>query len=339
MIFEILFAYIIFCSLLYASNKKHPKLFLVAVFLPLAFFMGFRSTDVGIDTEAYYDLFEFAKNEPWNFLLSEKQHHGAETGYLCINKLFSYISEDYYLFQIVQSSLYCAGFAIFIGRDTKAPIMGLALFLGFDLYFQAFNISRQTFVIMLSVLGRDKHRILASIYILLLANLHTTAYLLFLILIIDFVPKMLEKGLPFLVLIFLIFFAQIMEYSALFFVKYQSYFEGRHEHTFAIGFSSVIYISVIILSLWFYYKADTTHCERINALFSFFAVVCILWGLQMDYMERIGLLFIPYTILTLISIGNRIVDKKTRNLYTVTVSTIMFLFFYLRIPTNYSTFF
>ena len=341
MTFDYLLLYIIACALLYTSNKNHPLLFLLAVFVPLAFFMGFRATEVGIDTEAYYDLFEFSKNEPWRFLLSEKQHHGAETGFLCLNKLFSYISEDYYHFQLFLSILYCTGFAIFIYRDTKMPVMGLALFLGFDLYFQAFNISRQMFVIMLSVLGypllKSKHYLWASIYIFLLANLHTTAYLLFLYIFVGFLPKFFEKVLPFLVLLFVFFFSQIIELSSFFFEKYQSYYMGRHDHTFSIGFSSIIYILVIVLSLWFYYKKEVTYTEKINALFSVSAVTCIFLGLQMNYMERVGLVFMPYTVLTMIAIGKRIKDNKSRSLYTFCVITVMLLFFYLRIPSNYTT--
>lgn len=346
MIFEFLLVYIIICTLMYVSNRKHTILYLIAVFIPLAFFMGARSTNVGIDTEGYYDLFEYSKLQPWSYLLSEKYHYGAETGYLCLNKLFSYISKDYYHFQLLQAFLYCAGFAKFVNRDTRMPVIGLSVFLGFGLYFQAFNISRQMFVIMLSALmypllrsKQYKHRIIASICIILLANLHTTAYLLFIIILIEFLPKAFEKGLPFFILIFIFFFSQTIELSSQFFEKYENYYEGNANHVFTIGISSIIYIATIVLSLMFYYRKDVTHTERINAFFSVIAITCIFLGLQFNYMERIGLIFMPYTMLTFNSIGNKINDRKLKNLYVVGITSVMLLFFYLRIPLNYSFYF
>lgn len=340
----ILLIYIITCSLLYAFNRKYPKIYLSMVFIPLAFIMGFRSLNVGIDTENYYELFELFKNERWDYLLSKSYHNGAETGFLCICKLFSYISSNYFDFQLAIAVFYCIGWSIFIYRETKAPIFGLALFLGLDMYFQAFNISRQMFMIMLSVLAyplfRGDKKILPIVVIFLLAQIHTTAYLLFFILLLNYldsVSPLIKNLLPFIFFIFMLFFAEIMNYSSLYFVKYHGYYEHADKHLISVGYSSFFYIFVILLSLLFYYKKNITYWERRNALFSIFSVMCIFYGVKMSYMDRIGLIFMPYTILTLNSIRGSIKNTNLRNLYVFGIITAMLISFYLRIPKNYSS--
>lgn len=341
MLFLYLTIYLGLCSIAYSANNKYTKSYLFAVFVPLGIFMGFRSLNMGVDTRSYYTIFEYAKNTSWGAL---GVYYGSiEIGYLYINKFFSIFSDNYYHFQILYSIVYCLGWAIFIKRAKPDNVVLLfALFLGLDLYFQAWNISRQMFAVMIGAycfpIFSGKKNILSIAIILLLSLIHTSSLLYILILLYNRVPRSYLKYMPLFLILFVLFFNYTMTLSSLFFEKYEKFYDNNLEHDFKLGISIYLYIFIFVLSILSFISNKKSEEKKRNAFFSLFSIICIFLGLKMNYMERVGLLFIPFTLLTLIDLCSNIKDSNARGVYKWSLIVIMLLFFYLRTPSNYSTF-
>lgn len=339
--FLYLIIYLGICSIAYSINNKYTNCYLFAVSVPIIYLMGFRSLDMGVDTWTYYTVFEYAKNTPWRNLGS---YYGfIEIGYLYINKLFSVFSDNYYHFQILSAIVYCLGWAIFIKRaKPENAVLLFVLFLGLDLYFQAWNITRQMLTVMIGAcclpIFNSKKTILSFCIIVLLSLIHTSSILYVFIILFNRVPKSFQKYLPIFLVLFVIFFNSAMSISSYFFGRYEDFYNNDLDHDYKLGMSLYLYIIIFLLSAMSFFLNKKSDEKQRNAFFSLFSIICILLGLQMNYMERVGFLFIPFTMLTLTDLCSNIKDRNFRVIYKLGLILIMFLFFYLRTPDKYSTF-
>lgn len=318
--------------------------YLLLVFIPLGYLLGFRSPKMPIcvDSYTYMDIFDYAVTRPLNELWELDSYAGAEFGYLIVNKLFSYVSADYYDFQIFSALIFCLCALFFIYRDVDVANLGVAIFLGLDFYFQAYNISRQMLVTMifalLMPLFHNRKKWIAIILIFLLSTIHTTSLLFSIILLVDLLPSKMDKYLPLFLILILVFFEEILIAISPLFLKYSDYFDNSGGHSFSMGLSSVFYGFLIVISLYsYYFVKSNTHRDRINAFLSIFAIMCIFLGMKMNYMERIGILFLPYTLLTISNLYNRL-PSKSRGTYNLLITALMLLFFFLRAPKEYISF-
>lgn len=334
--------YLVLVSVCYSQKSITKKKYLIFCFAPLAYFMAFRSVDMPIcvDSSNYAELFDYSKNERWDYLFSISGYSGAESGYLIFNKFFSLLSSDYYSFQIFVSVAYCFLFAYFIYKQVNNPIIGLSLFLGLDIYFTAYNISRQMFVVSLFTilipLFYDKRKILAALLCLVFTTLHTTSFLYLIVPLLVIIPERYQKYVPILLVGIFFLFDQVVQLSSLYFIKYENYYLNTGEHNFSIGLSSIVYISIIALNLYtLYTERNPSRTVAVNNVLSLFSISCIFLGLKLNYMERIGLLFIPYTILAIDHTIDILKEEKKMPLINICIIGMMFMFFCLRAPKEF----
>ena len=342
MTYILLTVYLVLVSLLYSHGLFKKKHYLFLSFAPLAYFMGFRSMDMPIcvDTYNYSMLFDYVASESWGHLFSISSYSGAESGYLILNKLFSTLSPDYYFFQVCTSIIFCFAIAFFIYKQVDNPVLALSLFLGLNIYLSAYNISRQLLMVSLFSLLipflKGKKWFLTIPVLFLLSTIHTTALLYLIVPLLYFIPERYNRFIPFMLLIGLICFDSLVDMSSSYFLKYDNYYQNETGHKYGVGLSSVVYILIVVINvLTLFWGKNITKDDRINVSLSLFAVMCIFLGLKLNYMERIGFLFFPYTILSLDKIREMLNNKSVTSVICVGLEVVMFMFFYLRMPKEF----
>ena len=340
MIFQLLFVYILICTFIYKLNKRLKAQYIIAVFLPLSLLMAFRSPNMHmcVDTHAYMDIFRVASYRSWSDILSFDAYQGSEFGYWILNKAFLLLSTNYLHFQIFISVLTCGFIGYFIYKHMDNPILGIALYLGMGYYFFSYNISRQMLVVSIFALciplfATRKNILLSIVLCFLLSSLHTSSLLYLLCPAFLIIPRKLEKIMPVLLLLFVVFFISIMQFSMAFFNKYEHYYDNTSEHEFSLGMSTIVYVILLGISVIVYYSKKIQKQQfKLYSIFSMFSMLCIFLGLRLNYMERVGLLFFPFVLLTVTKFGDCFDDRGIRSIYLTLLTFLMFVSFILRFP-------
>lgn len=148
-IFEITLISLIILSIVFLSFKKYKKidfLFIIFVTFILAFFNGFRATDIGPDTYRYYKSFQNITevNLKDIFVLN------SEIGYNFCQKIFSILIPNYNLWLIFVAVVTFSLLGIFIYKNSRNYFLSYLLFLSLGFYNYSFNIMRQFIALMIT---------------------------------------------------------------------------------------------------------------------------------------------------------------------------------------------
>lgn len=326
--------------MIYRQNRRLKAQYIFAVFLPLSALMAYRSPNMSIcvDTFAYMDIFNIAINRSWTEILSFDAYKGSEFGYWLLNKTFSLVSKDYLHFQIFISTITCASIGYFIYKHIDNPILGVALYLGLGFYFVSYNISRQMlvvsiFALCLPIYTSRRNIPVAIAFSLLLSTIHTTALLFLLCPLFLIVPRAIEKFLPFILLIFAFVFKNVLQLSMVVFNKYEAYYDNTSNHEFSMGISAIVYLVFLGIAVVVFYSGKFQNQRfKLFSILSMFSMICTFLGISMNYMERVGLLFFPFVILTVVNYGIYIGNNTYRAIYYTILTISMFIFFIIRSP-------
>lgn len=181
------------------SNLK-KKIFLILAFIPLILVMGFRDRSVGVDTEAYCDLFRLYSRMDFKTLIFTGGGDGStDYIYLIYNKILFFICDNANILIFFNALIVCLLAMTFIYKNCNKHIfISTILFLIMCHYMYYFNATRQgiAILIMANALMYLKSKNLKKYIILLLIAtlIHTTA-IIYIIFIPFFFVKLNKKNM------------------------------------------------------------------------------------------------------------------------------------------------
>ncbi|WP_133067103.1 EpsG family protein [Eubacterium maltosivorans] len=201
------------------SLKRKKIIYLTIVFLQMFFLAGFRSINVGYDTEQYVNYFYILSNTDFSQLFQQASTLYIEPGYAIMNKIIALFTSDYQWLLIIMSFVTLLGYAIFIYRCSDNVYLSVFLFITLGFFYFTMRVMRQALAIMLicnAIYYLYKNKKTPFVILVLFAStIHSSAIFFLLLLLI---PKLnsLEKLEKFLVIITVIFVIGTINFNVLF---------------------------------------------------------------------------------------------------------------------------
>lgn len=332
----------LFYGLCYAGKKdtliykNRENIYLTVCFLLAALVMGLRGLTVGADTLSYYSKFNDISSSSWSrifFNINLFRYNGLEIGYVFVAKVCSMIINDYAFLQFVLSIIYCFAMMNFLKENVSSKIILTTVFLGSGLYLVAFNINRQMIAVALTALSWNclcqGKKIKAIILLLLAVTFHLSS---FVFVVAYFFYIIRKRKIIFGIAIFAVAIAAINYKSVINFVSlyvngYANYW-GNNRTRQTIGMSIIIFIIVLTLAIYILLQKNKfTMIEKAYAVFSAIYVICNFIGVYFNYFERIGVYFLPFVILEIDAVAQKMKSKDVYRLYVSGVSICYSLYF------------
>lgn len=312
----------------YAMNvrkKFTSNILIIAVIVISSAVVAFRGI-TGTDSAMYITLYEDGANSifRWNQI---------ENGFLLFMKLVRNLGGSYQLFFFLVSSLTTGFILMTIAHEKKIINVRIAAVIYFtDLYFNSFNIMRQSLAISIClyalIIFFDRKKITGILLILLAAQIHYSAYVCLLVILGDFLfnnrntrTNILMMFTLFIGILFLISHRLLLG-NIVQLVTGNQYYAGYITRDDYTGGSFLIYYLKIfpILSIPFLYLRYYKNHAYMNVLFVLMIcgyIMSSLGAVLATQVGRIGMYFTTLSIVMLgfccnndIYIGNKIVVKK-----------------------------
>ena len=338
-IFLLIFAIIL-------NNSKRKNVFIFISFSLMALIMGLRSVNVGVDTLTYYESFYLIAKTPWHVLLKSYYFEGLEIGYVILVKICTFFFNSYYSFQFVFSVIYCSFFASFC-KQLKHPYVGVFVFLGSALFLESFNIARQMLAVAMfayawSLFFKGKKR-KSTVILLLSLLMHTTSLLAIIPFVVFFLfqKKFVVYLSPVIALLMYLLFPYFLDFSIDNISHYANYYDNHKVVQEATG-AKILWLIYATLSLIVIYNRTFDRQSKCAAFFTLVLVAFNFIGLKMNYVERLGLFYLPFVVLLFDSFGdlfNCVFLKRIFYMFVICFFTMYFILSSQSLQYKYSFFF
>ncbi|MHB1153402.1 MAG: EpsG family protein [Eubacteriales bacterium] len=324
------------------DSKTNKLIYLIFVFGLFAFLMMFRSEKVGNDTQAYIYLYNIISNMKNIFNNSSR----FEIGYVTLNKIFSFISDDAQILFIFTGALTCFSVGRFIYKYSDIPWLSVYMFLTLQYFDFAFTGVRQIIAVSIILFGYDyikKRMFIRFLILILLATLFHTSSIFFLIIYPLSKLKINRKLLLSGVFITLIIYSLINVFMKILFRYFsyyaQNYYQGseyfNNELTLAVLLMLLFIGIIFILSFTIneYKKSDEIDqypetieiidYDKIQAIAIFIGLMTLILALKGTIFERFKITFTIFIITYYPNAIYKIIDSKTKN-YILLISVLIF---------------
>lgn len=338
--YNILVAFIVISIIIFCIVQKYSyhaanqvKLcYLDILFILLALIMGLRSISVGVDTINYKDIFTNIAITPLNRLLQINPiTNDIEIGFILYAKFISIIWSNYHFFLLISALIFCFLFRRFIKRTTKNYFIASVLFISIGTYLVAFNIYRQMLAVALLANGwlyfKDKKYVATFFLSLLAISFHTTA-IIFVVAYLTYSWRnsFLMKILPLITILLYISFETLLDSIAPIIAHYNNYL-SNHKTLQEANTVIVLWVIETIIALYFIYKPDSNSLYKFIGNMSLLYVVFNLIGLRFNYIERLGLYFSPFIILSFCYLSDIIHKRNLKNIFFLGSITCFLIYF------------
>ena len=333
-----IFGWILYPIILKKSNRRIANLFFLGILFPVcSFAMGFRDVSVGIDTQSYKQMFDEYNLLSWHAIfVNSIDSERADLGFKSFMKICSEIYPNYYFFQIIFSLIYVFLNLKLIFKYTDNVVLVSAIFLGGGLYMQSFNIARQMLAVIIggyaisSIL--NKKLLCATFYILLAYLFHSSAIILFIIIILYPLRKytFFLKIAPFLFLIsiFLLGTSILNIVTMIFGEKYISYILNDYSRPNSGILLKIMWLINFAIAMYtLYSKHIKEFILKYLSLISCISIACFIVGLYINFADRMGLYFIPSFLFLYDKISLSIKNKKIQYVYNNGMTAFFITFF------------
>lgn len=329
------------------NNSSKSKGYVIASFVLIWFVMAFRNISVGTDTASYEEKFNLISNLEFYDILSSRYVFAIESGFALIMKLCSLIVPNYYFFQIVLAALTVILYAKFICDNVNNSIIGVIGYVGSGLFGYSLNISRQILAMAIMINAwtyfQKKQYKKTIILILISISIHfiTVVYVVVYILHFLLKNKLLEKLVIPVMMFFSCYILALLPYIAKLLPHYAKYFTYYDIKTQSAGGIFVFWIFVLLISGYnIYCKKENCNLFKKKdsrmidiSVYSSMYVASNFAGLYFNLLERIGIMFLPFTLI-LIDDFSKNLKGDLRKIY-IWVTVLFFVAFYsLRMLTS-----
>lgn len=279
-------------NLQYVKNKDgktvgiittQRKKYIVFITILLILQSGLRHLAVGADTFAYYDTFERLKGISWKEILNTASAYynlgeGKDPGYLILQKLFQYISDDYQNYLFFIAIIFFSALAYFIYKNTRMVSDALFAFVLYStLFYSFFSITgiRQTLATALVLWSYELIKRKKLFYFLLLILLASTIHKSALIFIpLYFIRS--KKAIKYLLIAFMILLPVMFAFSdtiSLFFKSMDDTYNDYEHQANLRPYNFVILHLVIFMMGLVTYKASLQQKLYSNTWFWYAALL------------------------------------------------------------------
>lgn len=320
-LFMQIMSYIVENNTAIIKKEKFHEIFFVIVFMVMALVCGLRSRSVGADTWNYERIFYRIGSYSFYEIFSSYKYNSVEIGWNVMCKLIYMVKPDYYVFQIIESFLFCFGFMIFIKNNVKDYNLATWVFLSL-LYLYNFNVSRQMLAVMFTVNSFqylfEKKMFKAFIMVFLGFLFHASAIVFFAAFPIYYMFKFkqLRKFLFAILIIVALTFNDIFKYlrnNWLFLKLYFGDYLSNDREIQTAGLIRILWIIVCFMAIYELISDRTENRQKnkIAAIFSMFWVAANVIGLGFNYFQRVGWYFEPFVIILFDNVLTLINKYKT----------------------------
>jgi hypothetical protein len=300
------------------SSNLSRKIYLFSSITILFVISGIRGESVGTDTANYLRGFRGIRNAHFNEMFEIERW---ETGYVLLNKLSSYISDNDQVILFVTSVLALIGVGYFIYKNSNNVVFSLYLFVSLYLYFFSFNGIRQAIAISIIVSGfhliRERSLFKYLIIVLIASFFHVTAILMLGIYFVYGIRINKRNTSIILIFFFLLYFLLepiintiLMNITSLSYLADKQLFEG----------SGLLFplISLSVLALLLFVRLTEEPNKYFDylilmVLFSFFVSII---SLQVSLILRINYYLMIFYIIAIPYALRLVRDKKLRIILT-----------------------
>ena len=313
------------CARIKRRFFSFETIFLVFFIIVFSFLSGFRSFDIGNDTQNY--IYYFSKFKDGNLDLGYR----IEIGYQLFNFFIGRFTSDPHAFLFIYSSLCYIFVGIIIYKESyNIPLSVCFLFfVFFSLFIGLLRQGLSTVLILYAyVFIKRKRNIKAFVLICVAGIIHYSAFLFLLFFLYKRIRVNLSYFISVIALVGLLSALGVIEKAvSVAFPQYAYYFDSKYS---AGGYKAVFLYLIIGFALWFlsylsYKKAPNSITKLSVFNFSLYVLFCVL-GFSMnlftraaDYCLAIAMIEVPY----LVSLFKR---KKT---ITVVVACTLLLYFFV----------
>lgn len=315
-----------------STNLRKGLLFLC--FLTALFPLAFRGESVGIDTAAYYKIFETLKH---NYNLLES---GYEPGFTFLNNVVHYFGGTAPTFIFISALFSLIPFLYITHKYSESYILSFSILCGLGFYGFMFNGVRQAIAMAIITIAFHmlmRKKIIPTILLILFASLFHYTALIFL-----FVFFIIRAQYNFLFALFVWLFSILFmvpsvtklffEYVSVFLPAHYSWYVemGVVESSFRVRFLANQFICILLL-----YVISVRRKNQINDIglsliyITFFGFILSNITSHLGYIERITYYF---TMFAFISIPYSLKNIFTKNSLSILVFIlyVVFSLFYIR---------
>lgn len=338
-------------KLFFGSNQK---LFLILFLILCTLIMGFRNESVGVDTWHYSILYSDVANASLHEICQGWTFNNLEIGYCLFMKVCSVLSGNYYFFQIIYSCVFSILSYYFLKENCKNYFLIYPIYL--ECYLMAFNIQRQMLAVLIAANAwtfiKKQNYIKAFLTIMVAVTIHTTAAI-FLVAILSVIIRKhpdIIRIIPVFIIVVIINYKYIIGFLQRHFRMYGNYYKNSKVIMTANGSELmwVIIIMIAILSIYFIKHIDIKNDIRINdiyrkevidnsyivnnmmiSIFSMIYISCNVVGLSFNYVERIGLYFMPFILPMLETFSSHLTSVFVKRFYCIALWVCYYIYFLL----------
>ncbi len=305
-IVALLLIIIMYCKI----NKRWALFFSFFIFTLIA---ALRSFKVGVDTEQFYNTYQYIGNLSWNF-----EGIRYELLYCVFVKILYNFSKNPQLLLIVSSIFINFSFYLFIKKNSKYYFLSTLLYVFMNIFFTNMNALREALAISITLLSFEflkKKKIFSYLLFSIIAFLfHKTGVLSLLILIIFYLSKFKKTSLVLIASGFICFIMYSSLFSVLSKVIYSDYL-GYLNSDFSRGgnvgaiLEFILYLLVFFVSSYYVNGTITknipyshTDNNQLNMFyFNISLTIIIFLGLtiRMNIFNRISMYVLPFFLIVL----------------------------------------
>jgi hypothetical protein len=318
------------------ENEKAKKRYLVFVFSLVALVSALRGITVGTDTRQFCNAYIEIGHLSWDRVFALRY----EPGFIFLCKLLNYISDSYQLLLIVSSCFISFSFARFIYKNSDDAMVSAVVFF---CMFYAFTLSamRQSIAVCFLLFGleflKEKKHHKFLIFVLLAASFHYSAVVCVVFIILYKFIITYKVLLP-LTVVFVIIYLNYESLVSIFlradvFGMYANYIGSVFDVQDTVTRPLKILMALSILFFLSVTVKDKIKQEGIK--YSFIVNMLLVWAAIEAFAMNMLILsrFIPYfDFITLLAVPKslkNIEGKLPRGVFTLSVSVLMFAYFYI----------
>ena len=338
----LIFSYLML-SIGYLPHINQKTLLKISLFI-LWILATFRSIEIGNDTKSYYELFKKIcmtgnyHNMTWRF----------EIGYLWINKVISYLTNNFTVFLGLINTFIYIIYYYFIKQYSNNYMMSVFLFFTLGMWGNTLNIIRLELAITLALLGfmiiknRNKKRLLGIILSLLPITFQRISIVyIFGLLIPNKINKKYLIITFFGTLIIVLFLPSIVNFVGSIVPYFANYYlqKGSTYSIDGIKLASILNItialSVFLFGFIIYEKYSGKNnqssdiAQQINMIWISFLILLV--SLRFNLIDRCSYFFWTFSIVMIPNICGYIKGKNNRIIVMFLIFLLCILYFVVKI--------
>ncbi len=357
----ILGAKLLFDKLPRLTSRQRRLYFVASSFFFLFFLVAFRAPTVGTDMESYMNKFTLLREYPLWEILTRFYSERVEMGFALLSWITGLFTSHPQAIIVVSAAAFCIGMGHFVYRYADSHVFtAVILFACCGVYMYAFNITRQMIAValLMNAWGLLTEKRLRPSLILFAVSLlfHITSFVFVLAYLFYFIR---EKKKPVAIIIGSgLFLVAIHRPLLLFLGKFMdafSYMDNSKKKISASGIWAIwaIEIAIILLYLVYYFCKDTKRGKAllsrlprpvfaiapIEALcipvFSGLYILFAILGTGFNYLDRLGVFFLPFCIFLFLNFGKRLHEQSPllSRIYMLGLN-VCFVAYFLLFATN-----